>query len=99
MPPWREPRGVPYTDSESDLDLGDLITGLSRHIENLGAMIAESTMRPRHVRLSASAVADAAGNALLIFDACPQGSEWALFQLAIGGITWTTAAAGAAVAF
>jgi len=90
-----------YTDTEADteLDLGTVIAGLSRHIDDFGTMLAESTIRPRQIRLSANGVADAAGNALIVFDTCPQGSEWGLFQFVVGGVTWETAAVGSAIVF
>jgi hypothetical protein len=84
---------------DTDTDLGDVIAGLTRHIGNIGDMLAASTMRPRLVRITGMATADAAGNALIVMDPCPQGSAWDLFQIVIGGVTWATTAAGAAIVF
>lgn len=49
--------------------------------------------------LTASATADSAGNALLVFDPVPRGEHWELRRLVVGGATWTTAAAGTAVVY
>lgn len=72
---------------------------LSARTDDLARAVSLSTVRPRPVPLDASAIADANGNALLVFDACPTARSWHLMRLTVGGVTWATAAAGAALTF
>jgi hypothetical protein len=66
---------------------------------------ARSTKRqmPRLIHASGigstAPVADAAGNCVLVFERCPVGSLWRVMRVAVGGVTWQTAAQGTAIAF
>ena len=81
---------------ESLAHLGQAITG-----GNAAVVAAVQDLRPRtrSLSLSATAIADATGTALLVFSPVPQGEQWDLYRLVIGGATWATAAAGSAVAY
>ena len=79
-------------------DIGDSLVALLASHDQLVAAVRERHV-PRPLPLSAAAVADANGNAVLAFDACSQGETWDLRRLVVGGATWGTAAAGTAVAY
>jgi len=72
-----------------------LITAVS----SLRAATIASSVRPQSVRMPAQAVADASGNALIVFATVPGGRVHHVRQLVVGGATWGTAAAGTAVVF
>ena len=54
---------------------------------------------PKRIPLDATGTADPSGNALLVFDRVPQGESWDLYRLVVGGVQWSTAAAGTAVVY
>lgn len=80
---------------ESLAHLGQAVTG-----GNAAVIAAVQDLRPRTrpLSLSATAVADATGTALLVFSPVPQGEQWDLYRLVTGGATWGTTT-GSAVAY
>jgi hypothetical protein len=81
-------------DAELLLKLTDAVSSLASEVAQTKAAVVRSTARPNSYKVAGSAVADTAGNALILLDACPQGQRWVLRHLVVGGITWLTAAAG-----
>lgn len=87
-----------YTATDSALD------ALCASMERLEAVltadaVARSNNRPRPMPFRQSAVADASGTALIVFEACPVGRLWEVRRLGVGGVTPTTTAQGVANAF
>lgn len=63
------------------------------------ALASSRESAPKRIPLDATSTADASGNALLVFDRVPQGESWDLYRLVVGGVQWSTAAAGTAVVY
>jgi hypothetical protein len=82
-----------------DLEVdAELLVKLGQAIDTLTAEVKQtrvaSTVRPNTYRMAGSALADTAGNALIVLDSCPQGQRWVVRHCVIGGVTWATTAAG-----
>lgn len=80
------------------VEVGDALVALIASHDQLVAAVRERHT-PKPLPLTAAATADANGDALLVFDPCPQGEIWELRRLVVGGATWATAAAGTAVIY
>ena len=86
-------------DVEAMISLSASLDCLTRAIQAEAEERARSTTRPQPKTLVASKAADASGNAVLSFEACPQGQWWALRRLWVGGVTAVATATGSAVVF
>lgn len=85
-----------YVDDTLSSAIESSLAALTGSHRQLLAVLAK---RERPVSLVTSGVADANGNALLVFDAVGQGETWDLYRLVVGGVTWATVAAGTAVVY
>jgi hypothetical protein len=86
-----------------DDSLSAVVDGLANLTANVNAH-ADAARRWRErsykrLLLSATAEADSSGNALMVFDPVSQGDVWDLCRLVVGGVQWSTTAAGSAVVY
>lgn len=89
---------LPELDAEIGASLRFHLGRQTSLLDQIAARLAESTNRPRYLSISGNATADASGWAAVQLGPASASQRWVIHNLVVGGILWTTAAAGSAVA-